>query len=116
MSEKEDFNKQEIREKEGQCPKLEEIEILNSSMTWNKQEAIINKFKELVGGGDPSPTRMNEVVQELQSYLNRTYGRLWQCIILNGAYWIRYNHDPFHSLQFRHKNKNVVLVWRINRG
>ncbi|TGZ68804.1 hypothetical protein CRM22_004069 [Opisthorchis felineus] len=113
--EKKDLKVQQARETSGSLPSFDDVEILNSSMTWEKQEDIVNKYKELVGGGDASNERMNDAVQDLQTYLNRTYGRTWQCIILNGSYWIRYNHDPFYSLQFKHGGKNVVLVWRINR-
>ncbi|KER23038.1 EF hand [Opisthorchis viverrini] len=116
QQEKKEVNLQNSREASGEKLQFEDVEILSTSMTWSKQETIINKFKELVGGGDPNEEAMNNVVEQLQQFLNEEYGRLWQCIMLTGSYWMKFSHEPFMSLQFRYSGKLVVCVWRTNRA
>ncbi|GAA34310.1 Tegument antigen [Clonorchis sinensis] len=116
QQEKKEIDLQKSREASGEKLKFDDVEILSTSMTWSKQEAIINKFKELVGGGEPNEEAMNNVVEQLQQFLNEEYGRLWQCIMLTGSYWMKFSHEPFMSLQFRYSGKLVVCVWRTNRA
>ncbi|TGZ68807.1 hypothetical protein CRM22_004071 [Opisthorchis felineus] len=116
QQEKKEIALQQSREASGEKLQFEDVEILSTSMTWSKQEAIINKFKELVGGGEPNEEAMNSVVEQLQQFLNEEYGRLWQCIMLTGSYWMKFSHEPFMSLQFRYSGKLVVCLWRTNRA
>ncbi|KAA3672572.1 uncharacterized protein DEA37_0013892 [Paragonimus westermani] len=97
-------------------PHFDGVEIISTSMTLKKQEEVIKKFQELIGDESaPSEEKMNDVVNELQTFLNEAYGRVWQCIVLTGSYWMKFTHEPFMSIQFRYKQNHVVLCWRTHR-
>ncbi|GAA37705.1 Tegument antigen [Clonorchis sinensis] len=115
IKEKTEVRNQQERQDFGEVLTFPDIEVLHTSMTWAKQEDIVNKYKELVGSGEPTEEKMNQVVDGLQNYMNDKYGKVWQCVILTGSFWMRFSYEPFMSIQFRHKNKFVVLAWRTNR-
>lgn len=92
-------------------PLADDIEVIASTMSQEKMVEITEKFKELVAKTGGKQEEMNQVVKELKDFLDEKHGRVWQSIILTGSYWMKFSHEPFMSLQFKH-GPHIVLVWR----
>ncbi|KAA3674302.1 uncharacterized protein DEA37_0002850 [Paragonimus westermani] len=100
----------------GKAPKVaSDIEIVASTMADYRKVALTEKFKELVKQHDGKESEMNQVALEFKSYLDENYGRVWQCVILTGSYWMHFSHEPFLSIQFKY-GKYIALAWRTPQG
>lgn len=89
----------------------QDIEVIASTMSPEKMVEITEKFKALLGTTSGKPEEMNNVVKQLKDYLDERHGRVWQTVVLTGSYWMKFSHEPFMSMQFKH-GPHIVLVWR----
>ncbi|CAL8079834.1 unnamed protein product [Calicophoron daubneyi] len=108
--------KQRAQARAGKGPELDkDVEIVATTMSQEKQSDITRKFKELVTKNDGKEESMKEVANQMKNYLDGNYGRVWQCVILTGSYWMHFSHEPFLSIQFRY-GRYICLAWRTPRG
>ena len=107
--------KQRAVQRAGKAPSLSaDIELIATTMAQPRQVEITEKFKELVNKHNAKDEEMKDVASELKAYLDDNYGRVWQCVILTGSYWMQFSHEPFLSIQFRY-GRHICLAWRTPR-
>ncbi|CAL8079828.1 unnamed protein product [Calicophoron daubneyi] len=92
------------------------VEIVHSTMTVTRQKEVVAKFQELLHKYGDRDEQMNLILNEMKTYLDSQYLKTWQCLILNGSYWMKFNHEPFGSIQFQMGKNRVFVAWRINRA
>nr|AAZ20312.1 tegumental calcium-binding EF-hand protein [Fasciola gigantica] len=108
--------KQRALQRAGTAPALgTDIEMIATTMSQPRQVEVTEKFKELVTAHNATDEEMKDVAHELKTFLDDTYGRVWQCVILTGSYWMQFSHEPFLSIQFRY-GRHICLAWRTPRG
>ncbi|CAH8832311.1 unnamed protein product [Trichobilharzia szidati] len=97
---------------DGKAPKIDpDIEILNSSMTVQKQYEITRKFKEILKAKYTDEKSISTIANDVKKYLDQKYGGLWQVFIIDGSFWSNFSHEPFLSIQFKYENYRCVF-WR----
>ncbi|KAA0189126.1 Tegumental calcium-binding EF-hand protein 4 [Fasciolopsis buskii] len=108
--------KQRADQRAGKAPSLGgDIEMIATTMSQPRQVEVTEKFKEIVNKHGGKDEEMKDVAHELKTFLDDNYGRVWQCVILTGSYWMQFSHEPFLSIQFRF-GRHICLAWRTPRG
>ncbi|TPP63278.1 Tegumental calcium-binding EF-hand protein 4 [Fasciola gigantica] len=108
--------KQREVQRQGKAPTLStDIEMIATTMSVPRQVEVTEKFKELVTAHNGKDEEMKDVAQDMKNYMDEKYGRVWQCVILTGSYWMHFSHEPFLSIQFRY-GRHICLAWRTPRG
>nr|5FWZ_A Chain A, CALCIUM BINDING PROTEIN [Fasciola hepatica] len=92
-----------------------DIEMIATTMSVPRQVEVTEKFKSLVTAHNGKDEEMKDVAQDMKNYMDEKYGRVWQCVILTGSYWMHFSHEPFLSIQFRY-GRHICLAWRTPRG
>ncbi|KAA0193481.1 Tegumental calcium-binding EF-hand protein 4 [Fasciolopsis buskii] len=100
----------------GKAPNVStDIELIATTMSQPRQVEVTEKFKEIYNKHGGKDEEMKDVAQELKTFLDEKYGRVWQCVVLTGSYWMQFSHEPFLSIQFRF-GRHICLAWRTPRG
>ncbi|TGZ68809.1 hypothetical protein CRM22_004072 [Opisthorchis felineus] len=87
------------------------IQIVSTTMSSQKQYDITEKFMDLCKTHGTDSNGMKVVAKEFKAFLDNQYGRVWQCVVLTGSYWMHFSHEPFLSIQFKY-DKYICLAWR----
>ncbi|CAL8072170.1 unnamed protein product [Calicophoron daubneyi] len=86
-----------------------EVTIIKAHLNAGHQKEIIEETKKIFQ--KTSPVDPQKLSSELKEFLDGKYGKMWQVVILRGAYWMTYTYLPDQSLQFVYKNY-IFLVWK----
>ncbi|CAH8462990.1 unnamed protein product [Schistosoma turkestanicum] len=93
-----------------------DFEIILSKMSPQAEYDITERVRELVG--DIKALKESEITglsDKIKKYLDETYGRVWQVLIIRGSYWMNFSHEPFKSFQFKY-GQYIFLLWRTPCG
>ncbi|KAL3307336.1 hypothetical protein Ciccas_014154, partial [Cichlidogyrus casuarinus] len=76
-----------------------EIKIINVAMPLSLQYEITNYVIRMTNQGSYNQKEYDprQGANDLKAWLDRTYGRAWQVVIVNGSYWMNYSHEPENS-------------------
>ncbi|KAK4473075.1 hypothetical protein MN116_002733 [Schistosoma mekongi] len=98
-------------------PKVsKDFEIILSKMSPKEEYDITERVRELIGDiNNNKDVEMKNISNELKQYLDTTYNRVWQVVIVRGSFWMSYAHEPFKSLQFKY-GPYAFLLWRTPKG
>uniref|UniRef100_A0A095C6E4 Tegument antigen n=3 Tax=Schistosoma TaxID=6181 RepID=A0A095C6E4_SCHHA len=93
-----------------------DFEIILSKMSPQAEYDITEHVRELMGDlKEFKQSEIKEISNKLKQYLDETYDRVWQVIILNGSYCMNFSHEPFKALHFKY-GPNIFLLWRTPKG
>ncbi|TNN07566.1 Tegument antigen [Schistosoma japonicum] len=98
-------------------PKVsKDIQIIISKMSPQVEYDITERVRELLSDvNNNKDADIKNISNELKQYLDNTYGRVWQVIVIRGSYWMNFSHEPFKSIQFKY-GPYIFLLWRTPKG
>nr|ACL54849.1 tegument-associated antigen [Schistosoma mansoni] len=98
-------------------PKVsKDFEIILSKMSPQAEYDITEHVRELIGDlKEFKQPETKEISNKLKQYLDETYDRVWQVVILNGSYCMNFSHEPFKALHFKY-GPYIFLLWRTPKG
>ncbi|VDQ04964.1 unnamed protein product [Trichobilharzia regenti] len=93
-----------------------DFEIILSKLSKQAEYDITERVRELFGNTtENKDAEIKDISNKLKQYLDDTYDRVWQVVILRGSYWMNFSHEPFKSIQFKY-GPYIILLWRTPKG
>ncbi|CAH8470164.1 unnamed protein product [Heterobilharzia americana] len=93
-----------------------QFEIILSKLSKQAEVDITERVAELFNGStENKDSQIKDISNKLKQYLDETYDRVWQVVILRGSYWMNFSHEPFKSIQFKY-GPYIFLLWRTPKG
>nr|CAX73430.1 Putative eukaryotic translation initiation factor 3 subunit [Schistosoma japonicum] len=86
-----------------------DIEYIAGDMTLSQQINISNECRTLLNEyGDDN---IKLIAKKLKEFLDKTFGKSWHVMILNGSFWSSYSHESDASFHFKLRNY-CFNVWK----
>ncbi|THD26160.1 Tegumental protein [Fasciola hepatica] len=101
-----------VKEKWPQNPQLEEeVQVILDQMPANNRSVLVQEARRL--SKMITSEDRTSLTQQLKLFADEHFGGSWQVAIVQGAYWITFNHLPDNSFHF-HMDGYSYLFWRCS--